>query len=279
VGELIEITERQALVRFKPEVLQRALDVLNGTDSEVAPRFLSLTTSAGTRTTSWPTWHEFLAEFSKTDVNYAYAVVERPHGTRMTLVMRGEGRLLNTLVKVRAQDREFAEQVLAVFVSAVEDSRVTEEDGPTIFIGHGPTSGWQDLKDQLQGQHGYQVDAFETGARAGHTIRDILASMTKSSSFALLVLTAEDQRSGRPDHVRQNVIHDAGLFQGALGFDRAIILLENGAEEFSNLAGIRQLHFDAGQISEVLGDVLARLHREFGPPPVSATPRGVGRTP
>jgi predicted nucleotide-binding protein len=38
-----------------------------------------------------------------------------------------------------------------------------------------------------------------------------------------------------------NVIHEAGLFQGRLGFERAIILLEDGCEEFSNIQGYGQI--------------------------------------
>ena len=62
-----------------------------------------------------------------------------------------------------------------------------------IFIGHGRNQAWRDLKDHLTDKHDYRVEAYEAGARAGHTIRDILESMLKDSSFALLVLTKEDE--------------------------------------------------------------------------------------
>ena len=106
--------------------------------------------------------------------------------------------------------------------------------------------------------------AYETGARAGHTIRDILGAMSEEASFALLVLTGEDQA----DHglrARQNVVHECGLFQGRLGFDRAILLVEEGVELASNFDGIQQLRFSKGRIAEVFGDVIATLRREFGP--------------
>ena len=35
-----------------------------------------------------------------------------------------------------------------------------------------------------------------------------------------------------------NVIHEVGLFQGRLGANKAIILLEDGCEEFSNIQGL-----------------------------------------
>ncbi len=106
--------------------------------------------------------------------------------------------------------------------------------------------------------------AYEVGARAGHTIRDILEEMLKSSSFAVLVMTGEDEGSDGERRARQNVIHELGLFQGRLGFARAIVLLEDGTEEFSNLHGIQQIRFGRGNIKETFGEVVATLRREFG---------------
>ena len=62
---------------------------------------------------------------------------------------------------------------------------------------------------------------------------------------------------------RQNVVHEAGLFQGRLGFAGAVVLLEKGAEEFSNIHGIVQIRFDKGRIKETFGDVVATIRREF----------------
>ncbi len=39
-----------------------------------------------------------------------------------------------------------------------------------------------------------------------------------------------------------------GCFQGKLGFTRAIILLEEGCEEFSNVEGLGQIRFPKGNI-------------------------------
>jgi predicted nucleotide-binding protein len=52
--------------------------------------------------------------------------------------------------------------------------------------------------------------------------------MLDDASFAFLVLTAEDERSDATTQARTNVIHEVGLFQGRLGFERAIVLLEEG---------------------------------------------------
>lgn len=87
--------------------------------------------------------------------------------------------------------------------------------------------------------------------------------MANKSSFAILVMTGEDEDKDGKLKARPNVIHEIGLFQGRLGFSRAIVLLEDETEEFSNLFGIQQLRFSKGNIKEVFGDVLATLKREF----------------
>lgn len=140
----------------------------------------------------------------------------------------------------------------------------TPEQKPKVFIGHGRSPLWRELKDHLTDKHNYEVVAYEVGSRAGHTIRDILEDMLTRSSIAFLVLTGEDRDDEGNIHARENVIHETGLFQGRLGFPRAIVVLEKGTVEFSNIHGIDQLRFSAGNIREVFGDVIAIIKREFG---------------
>ncbi len=61
---------------------------------------------------------------------------------------------------------------------------------------------------------------------------------------------------------RMNVIHEAGLFQGRLGFTRAILLIEEGCEEFSNMQGLGQIRFPKGKISAAFEEIRQVLERE-----------------
>lgn len=171
-------------------------------------------------------------------------------------------------VWVGAPEREKIETVFEVFESHASASRLPdppkpEPPKPRIFIGHGRSMLWRDLKDHLQDKHGFSVEAYEIGSRAGHTIRDILEDMLAKSSFAVLVMTGEDETVSGDLRARQNVVHEAGLFQGKLGFSRAIVLLEEGTEEFSNIHGIEQIRFSRGNIKETYGEILATVKREF----------------
>jgi predicted nucleotide-binding protein len=179
-------------------------------------------------------------------------------------MLRGE-----TDVIVSSDSRASIESIFSIFEEAPQQDKVSTASTKakraiTIFIGHGRNNEWSKLSSHLQDKHKVNVISYETGARAGHTIRDILDSMAEEASLALLVLTGEDKtQTGM--RARQNVIHECGLFQGRLGFDRAVMVVEKGIELASNFDGIQQLRFRKGHISEIFGDVIATIRREFGP--------------
>ncbi|PPE75065.1 hypothetical protein C3942_05155 [Solimonas fluminis] len=172
-----------------------------------------------------------------------------------------------SIVSISFDSRPPIEDIHAIFANWLDrNSPVPQEkeskEGLVVFLGHGRSSQWRDLKDHLQDKHGIEVEAYEIGSRAGHTIRDVLESMLDRSDLAFLILTAEDELSSGKVLARQNVVHEVGLFQGKLGFSRAIVVLEEGCEEFSNIAGVQQIRFSQGRIRETFGEVLAVIHRE-----------------
>ena len=219
---------------------------------------------------------EFIADYRKgTNAGFTRRRDIRVDGIRnefcLDLEMYKSSREMK--ISVSAPERPQIESVFEVFEMHVANSRLPEPEkeeeekvAPTIFIGHGHSEVWRDLKDHLHEQHHYPVEAYETGARVGHAIRNILESMMLKSAFALLVLTCDDDVGDGKYRARQNVIHETGLFQGRLGFSRAIILLEDGVdlEDFSNIEGIHQIRFSKDNIKETFGDVLATIQREIG---------------
>ena len=97
---------------------------------------------------------------------------------------------------------------------------------------------------------------------AGIPNTERLGQMLDQACMAFLVMTAEDEDAEGKLHARENVIHEAGLFQDRLGFERAIILLEEGCEEFSNIEGLGQIRFPKGNISAIFEEVRRVLERE-----------------
>lgn len=261
----MEKTKTYSNALFDQKVLRAALsdfrtNALDKDDSEEITRTLSV----GVDGEHW--------RFDDFEEFYA-AYVKDPSWARLVVMHRKaefsvDTRVDKTTVSVRAKSRPPIESVFAIFEQAITASNYTKIESkskkPVIFIGHGHSPQWRDLKDHLTDKHGYSVQAYEVGARAGHTIRDILDDMLAKSSFACLIMTGEDEAEEGAPRARQNVIHEIGLFQGRLGFSQAVILLEDGTEEFSNIQGIHQIRFSKGNIRETYGDVLATLKREFG---------------
>lgn len=98
-------------------------------------------------------------------------------------------------------------------------------------------------------------DEFNRVPVANVTNQERLVQMLDSAAVAFIVMTAEDETAEGNLHARMNVIHEAGLFQGRLGFTKAIILLEDGCEEFSNIQGLGQIRFPAGNIAAKFEDI------------------------
>lgn len=137
-----------------------------------------------------------------------------------------------------------------------------ERIGTNIFIGHGQSKEWKELKDFIQDRLQLPWDEFNRKPIAGITNIARLSEMLDSAAFAFLVMTAEDEQADGSLQARMNVIHEAGLFQGRLGFNRAIVLLEEGCEEFSNIQGLGQIRFPKGNIKAVFEEIREVLERE-----------------
>jgi len=162
---------------------------------------------------------------------------------------------------------------IAVFVRKVErfvyekgtEKRVEDKSTditPRIFLGHGRSQVWRDLKDFVQDRLGLPWDEFNRESPAGLATKERLMEMLDGAAFAFLVMTAEDEHTDQTLHARENVIHEIGLFQGRLGFRKAIILLEDGCKEFSNVIGLTQIRFPKGNIKAEFEEIRRVLERE-----------------
>ncbi|WP_375576185.1 TIR domain-containing protein [Paracidovorax oryzae] len=137
-----------------------------------------------------------------------------------------------------------------------------ERIGTNVFLGHGRSSAWKDLRDFIRDRMHLPWDEFNRVPVAGFTNIARLSQMLDGAAIAFIIMTAEDEQVDGKMHARMNVIHEAGLFQGRLGFERAILLLEEGCEEFSNVQGLSQIRFPAGNISAVFENIRQVLERE-----------------
>jgi predicted nucleotide-binding protein len=134
--------------------------------------------------------------------------------------------------------------------------------GQRVFIGHGGSSLWREFKEFISDRLKLPWDEFNRVPAAGLTNTDRLASMLDSAGIAFLLMTAEEAMADGAEQARQNVVHEVGLFQGRLGPERAIVLLEEGCQEFTNIQGLVQIRFPRGTISAAFEEVRRVLERE-----------------
>jgi predicted nucleotide-binding protein len=179
-----------------------------------------------------------------------------------------------TVIQYCADVKKGKEEVLTMLSAAIEvleeeltEHRQTEHPntgtrGGVIFIGHGRSPVWRELKDFLKDTLNLKADEFSNVPTAGIATSERLSEMLKNASLAFIVMTAEDEQPDGRMRARENVVHEIGLFQGRLGFKRAIVILEDGCEEFSNIHGIGQIRFPKGDIRAKFEEVRKVLERE-----------------
>lgn len=135
-------------------------------------------------------------------------------------------------------------------------------EGGAIFIGHGRSREWLALQVFLQDRLKLTCVEFNSESVAGVSTQERLSELLGKAGFAFLLMTAEDEQPDGSKRTRENVVHEAGLFQGRLSFRKAIVLLEHGCMEFSNIHGLGQIRFPKGQIDASFEEVRKVLERE-----------------
>jgi hypothetical protein len=201
---------------------------------------------------------------SRTDLAEVLAVLRREElqSICLTLGLDSSGREKAVLAeRILAAGRQSSAETGAPPSEAIEESSPTTYPD-RIFIGHGRSPLWRELKDFLSDTLGLKWEEFNRESPVGHTTVERLRRMLDTASFAFLVLTAEDVDGEGKLHARENVVHETGLFQGKLGFHRAIVLLEEECSEFSNIVGLTQIRFPKGDIMAKSEEIRRVLQRE-----------------
>lgn len=207
-------------------------------------------------------FEEFLSMVDESSESYIDHII----GNSRFYVRTYSSYMFRSSVSVKFPERFNIESVFNIFEKNIEKCKIVDEakiEELTLFIGHGKNKQWRDLKDHLTEKHGFKVICYEIVVNTGETIKDTLETMLYECNFALLVFTGEDFDIKGIPHARENVIHELGLFQGRLGFDNAMILLEEDVKEFTNIVGINQLRFSKGKINEIFGDIVSILNKKI----------------
>ena len=124
---------------------------------------------------------------------------------------------------------QFAD-VTREFISRLDTERRTGELPRGVFIAHGANPEWLAVQRFIEDRFQLPVYSFESRSWGGRQVTEALADYLERCSFAICVLTAEDFTGDGRRLARQNVVHEVGLFQGRHGFDRVLVLAEEGCD-------------------------------------------------
>ncbi len=116
------------------------------------------------------------------------------------------------------------------FIGSLDATRRTPALPRGVFVAHGRSPAWLAVKAFVEERFRLPVYSFESDAWGSRPVTEALTDYLGRCSFALCVLTAEDATGDGHLMARQNVVHEIGLFQGRYGFDRALMLVEEGCE-------------------------------------------------
>lgn len=178
------------------------------------------------------------------------------------IALLGEITAIATVFRAGREAAEIVRQAASHMERNARKTRRVDRVGTNIFLGHGRSPQWRELKDFIQDRLHLPADEFNRVPVAGVTNIARLAEMLDAAAFAFIIMTAEDETAEGTMQARMNVIHEVGLFQGRLGFTRGIVMLEEGCEEFSNIQGLGQIRYPKGRISAAFEDVRQVLERE-----------------
>lgn len=125
-----------------------------------------------------------------------------------------------------------------------------------IFVSHGHEEMVKlKVKNFIASRIGHDpIIIGEQPGRQGLTVIEALEKFSQGCEFALILLTGDDLAQDGGRRARQNVVHEAGFFQGKLGRRKVVLIVERGVEIPSNLAGLFYLEFE-DDISNVFADL------------------------
>lgn len=145
--------------------------------------------------------------------------------------------------------------------------RVETTSGPAplrsdVFLVH-HDSPYRDLVRRfIESDCGLCVHEVRSSDVAEPDFDEYLTTQVPCCSFAVCLLGKDESMADGRFRADQNVVYQAGFFQGRYGFGRVAMLTEEGCDGFSNIAGIVRLDFTAPRIESTFIELRRMLQRE-----------------
>lgn len=138
-----------------------------------------------------------------------------------------------------------------------------EEEQTRVFISHGRSSDWRAVQAYIEKD--LKADTLELAQEPnkGRTVLQKLDEESDKCSFAVVVMTGDDDVDASAPRARENVMHEIGFFQGKLGLANVCLLYEEGTNIPSNVHGLVYIPFPKGLVSATFGDLARELRAVF----------------
>ncbi|AZK93848.1 MULTISPECIES: PfkB family carbohydrate kinase [Streptomyces] len=156
-------------------------------------------------------------------------------------------------------------KVTSDFIGSLAGTRPAgaETEPGGVFIAHGRNPDWLAVKAFVEQRFGLPVYSFESNSWGSRPVTEALQEYLQRCTFAICVMTAEDTTEEGLRIARQNVIHEIGLFQGRHGFDRVLVLAEEGCPSLPDESTARTATFPRHAVDKAFWH-LDRAMRESG---------------
>ena len=151
--------------------------------------------------------------------------------------------------------RGFLERVETLNMAKVPTAR-------GVFLVHHDSPYRTVVRRFIEEDCGLPVYEMTSADIAGSGFAELLGEQAPRCAFAICLLGKTEAMADGRARADQNVVYQAGFFQGRYGFARVALLSEEGCEGFSNVAGIVHLDFPQDQIDVTFIELRRMLQRE-----------------
>jgi len=128
-----------------------------------------------------------------------------------------------------------------------------------VFISHGSTNDWNKVQAFIEKDLEIPTLELAQEPNKGRSILQKLNEESSRCSFAVIVMTGDDQNSDGIPRARENVMHEIGFFQGKFGVSAVCLLHEEDTSIPSNIHGLVYIPFPKGYVEASLGTLMREL--------------------
>ena len=167
--------------------------------------------------------------------------------------------------------RRHLERIIADIDYILEVRAHSELETPThssererrIFISHGIPPGWREVQEFIERDLSIQTLELAQEPNRGRTVLQKLNEESDRCSYAVVVMTGDDEVEDGALRARENVMHEIGYFQGKFGLENVCLLHEEGVNIPSNIHGLVYIPFPKDMVRAAFGALGRELSTTF----------------